>query len=163
MGLGSKGPGTAYAGAKRSPGNTASSSAEAAPACHPLPAGSAAAKPACYSLSAGSTAAELAHYSLRAADAAIEPACYTVPAGCAATQEAGREGIVSPTSLRQRRSCTQPKHPQPQKATGQGTGRQRQIRQSPRTRPRDDNQCSLDYHPGRYAISTQPLFQAQTT
>ena len=161
-GLGSKGPGTAYAGTKCSPGNAASSSAEATPACHPLPAGSAATKPACYSLSAASTAAEPAHCSLRAADAAIEPACYTIPAGCAATQEAGREGIVSLTSLRQSRSCTRPKHPQLRKATGQGTGHQRQISQSPWMRPRDDNQRSLDYHPGRHAISTQPSFLAWT-
>ena len=161
-GLGSKGPGTAYAGAKHSPGNAASSSAETAPACHTLPAGSAATEPACYSLSAGSAATEPARCSLQAANTAIEPACYTVPAGCAAAQEAGREGIVSPTSLRQSRSCTRPKHPRPWKATGQGTGHQRQISQLPRTRPRDDNQHSLDYQPGRHAISTWPSFPAQT-
>ena len=134
MGLGSKGPGTAYAGAERSPGNAASSSVEAAPACYPL--------------SAGSTAAE--------------PACHSIPAGCAATQEASREGIVSPTSLRQSHSCTRPNHPQLRKATGQGMGHQRQISQSPQMRPRDDNQRSLDYHPGRHAIPTQPSFPAWT-
>ena len=61
MGLGSKSPGTAYAGAECSPGNAASLSAEAAPARYPL--------------SAGSAAAESAHCSLRAGSAAIEPAC----------------------------------------------------------------------------------------
>ena len=49
MSLGTKGPGTTDAGTKRSPGNAASSSAEAAPACCTLPAGSTAAEPAHYS------------------------------------------------------------------------------------------------------------------
>ena len=159
-GLGSKDPGTAYAGSKRSPGNAASSSAEAAPACYPLSAGSTATEPACYPISASSAAAEPAHYSLRAGGAAIKPACYTIPAGCAAAQEANRKGIVSLTYLRQSRSCSQPNHPRMRKATGQGTGRQRQISQSPRMRLRDDNQCSLDYHPGRHPIPTQPSFPA---
>ena len=147
-GLGSKGPGTAYAGAKHSPGNAASSSAQAAPAC--------------YLLSAGSTAAEPARYPLQTGSAAIKPACYTVPAGCAATQEASRKGIISLTYFRQSHSCSQPNHPRPWKATGQGTGRQRQISQSPRMRPRDDNQRSLDYHPGRHPIPTRPSFPTQT-
>ena len=90
--LGSKGPGTAYAGAECPPGNAARLSAEAAPACYPISASSAAAEPTCYSLQAG--------------NAAIKPACYTVPAGCAATQEVNRKGIVGPTYLRQSRSCT---------------------------------------------------------
>ena len=162
MGLRSKGPSTAYAGTKRSPGNTASSSAEAAPACYTLPAGSAAAESACYPLSAGSTAAEPAHYSSRAVSAAIKPACCTVPAGCAATQEASRKGIVSLTYLRQSCSCGRLNHPRPRKATGQGTGHQRQISQSPWMRPRDDNPCSLDYHPGKCPIPTQLSFPAQT-
>ena len=79
----SMGPGTTYAGAEHSPGNAASSSAEATPACYSLPAGGAAAKPACYSL----------------------------PAGCAATQEASRKGIGSLTPLRQSCSCSWPNHP----------------------------------------------------
>ena len=47
-----------------------------------------------------------------------------------------------------------------QQATGQGMGCQRQISQSPRTRLRDDNQRSFDYHPGRHAISTRLSFPA---
>ena len=120
--------------ALHSPGNAASSSAKATPACYPLQAGG----------------------------AATEPACYSIPAGCAATQEASREGIVSLTSLRQSHSCSQSNHPQPQKATGQGMGHQRQISGSPQMRPRDDNQCSLNYHPGRHAIPNRPSFPAQT-
>ena len=132
--LRSTGPGTAYAGTERSPGNAASSSAEAVPSCYSLPAGSAAAKPACYSISAG----------------------------CAAAQEASGQGIDSPTPLRQSRSCSQPIHPQPRKAAGQGTGHQRQISHLPRMRARDNNQCSLDYHTGSHAIPTRPLFKART-
>ena len=79
----SMGPGTTYAGAKHSPGSTASLSAEAKPACYSLPAGG----------------------------AATEPACYSIPAGCAAAQEASREGIDSPTPLRQSCPCSQPNHP----------------------------------------------------
>ena len=45
-------------------------------------------------------------------------------------------------------------------ATGQGMGHQRQISQSPRTRVRDDNQCSLDYHTGSHTIPTRPSFKA---
>ena len=133
MGLRSMGLSTAYAGTERSPGNTASSSAEAMPACYSLPAGGAAA----------------------------EPACYSIPAGCAAAQEASREGIDSPTPLRQSPSCSQSNHPRLWKATGQGTRHQRQISQSPRTRARDDNQCSLNYHTGSHAIPTRPSFKAQ--
>ena len=46
------------------PGNAASSSVEAAPACYPISAGSPATKPACYPISASSAAAEPTHYSL---------------------------------------------------------------------------------------------------
>ena len=129
MGPRSMGPGTAYAGIERSPGN-----AQAVLACYSLPAGGAAA----------------------------EPACYSIPAGCAANQEASREGIDSPNPLRQSHSCSQPNHPQLQKAAGQGTGHQRQISQLIRTRARDDNQCSLDYHTGSHAIPTRPSFKAWT-
>ena len=125
MGLRSKGPGTAYAGTKCSPGNAASSSAEAAPACCTLPVGSTATEPACCSS--------------HAAGAAIKLACCTIPAGHAATQEDSRKGIVGSTYLRQSRSCSRPHHPRPWKATGQGMGHQRQISQSPWMRPRDDN------------------------
>ena len=125
MGLGTKGPSTTYAGTKCSPGNAAISSAKTTPACYTLP--------------AGSTAAEPAHYSSRAASAAIKLACYTIPAGHAATQEASRKGIVSLTYLRWSHSCSRPYHPRPQKATGQGTGHQRQISQSPWMGLRDDN------------------------
>ena len=119
MSSGSTGPGTAYAGAEHSPGNAASSSAEA------------------------------------------KPACYSIPAGCAAAQEASGEGIDSPTPLRQSRCCSWPNHPRPWKAAGQGMGCQRQISQSPRTRVRDDNQYSLDYHTGSHAIPTRPSFEAR--
>ena len=134
MGPGSTGPSTTYAGAERSLGNAASSSAKAEPACYSLPAG-------------GATA---------------EPACYSVSAGCAATQEASGEGIDSPTPLRQSHSCSRPNHPRLWKATGQGMGHQRQISQSPRTRARDDNQCSLNYYTGSHAIPTRLSFKAQT-
>ena len=127
------GPGTAYAGAKCSPGNAASLSAKATPPCYSLPAGS----------------------------AATESACYSIPAGCAATQEAGREGIGSPTPLRQSHSCSQPIHPRPQKAAGQETGHQRQISQLPRVRARHDNQYSLDYHTGSHATPTRLSFKAR--
>ena len=147
-GLKSKGPSTAYAGTKCSPGNAASSSVEA--------------EPACYTLSAGSAATESAHYSSQAVSAAIEPACYTIPAGCAATQEARRKGIVSLTYLRWSHSCSRPYHPRPWKATGQGTGHQRQISQSPRMGLRDDNQHSLDYYPGKCPVPTRPSFPART-
>ena len=133
MGLRSMGPGTTYAGTECSPGSTASSSVEAESACYSLPAGS----------------------------AATEPACYSIPAGCAATQEASREGIDSPTPLRQSHSCSWPNHPQPWKAAGQGTGHQRHVSQSPKMRARDDNQYSLDYHTGSHTIPTRPSFEAQ--
>ena len=147
MGPRSTGPSTAHAGTEHSPGNAASLSAKVAPACYSLPAGSAAAEPACYSIPAGG--------------AATEPACYSIPAGCAATQETSRKGIDSPTPLRQSCSCSQPNHPQLRKAAGQGMGHQRQICQSPQTRARDDNQCSLDYHTGSHAIPTRLSFKAQ--
>ena len=134
MGPRSMGPSTTYAGTKCPPGNADSSSAEAAPACYSLPAGSAVTKPVCYSL----------------------------PAGGAATQEASGEGIDSPTPLRQSCSCSQPNHPRPWKAAGQGIGHQRQISQLPQTRVRDDNQCSLEYHTGSHATPTRPSFKAQT-
>ena len=93
--------------------------------------------------------------------AEAEPACYSLPAGCAATQEASREGIDSPTPLRQSHSCSGPNHPQLQKATDQGMRCQRQISQSPRMRVRDDNQYSLDYHTGSHTIPTRPSFKAR--
>ena len=83
MGLGSTDPGTTYAGTERSPGNAASLSAKAAPACYSIPAGGAATK----------------------------PACYTIPAGYAAAQEASGEGIDSSTPLRQSCPCSWPNHP----------------------------------------------------
>ena len=118
MGLRSTGPSTAHAGTECSPGNAASSSAEAA------------------------------------------PAFYSLPAGGAAIQEASREGIDSPTPLRQSHSCSRPNHPQLQKATGQGMGCQRQIGQSPQTTARDDNQRSHDYRTGSHTIPTRPSFKA---
>ena len=127
------GPGTAYAGTKRSPGSTPSLSAEAVPPCYSLPAGG----------------------------AATESACYSIPAGCAATQEARREGIGSPTPLRQSHSCSRPIHPQPRKVAGQGMGHQRQISQSPWVRARHDNQYSLDYLTWSHATPTRPSFKAQ--
>ena len=104
MGLGSKDPGTTYAGFERSPGNAASSSAEAAPACYPLSAGSTATEPACYPISASSAATEPARYSLRAGGAAIEPACYTATLYQQAVQPPrrpiGRGLLAQPTSDR---------------------------------------------------------------
>ena len=98
-GIGRQTVGTAYAGTKRSPGNAASSSAEAAPACYTLSAGGAAAEPACYTLSAGSAAAEPACYSSRAVDAAIEPACYTVPEAMQLPRRPAERGLLArPTS-----------------------------------------------------------------
>ena len=157
----STGPGTAYAGAKCSPGNAAGPSAKATPPCYSLPAGSAATEPACYSVPAGCAATEPACYSVPAGCAATEPACYSIPVGCAATQEASGEGRGSPTPLQQSHSCSWSNHPQPRKAAGQGTGHQRQISQSPRAWARDSNQCSLNYHTRSHTTPTRPLCKAQ--
>ena len=62
--LGQKAPAPPMQTQSAPPGNAASSSAEAAPACYPISAGSTATEPACYPISASSTAAEPARYSL---------------------------------------------------------------------------------------------------